>query len=488
MPRLVEIADLVSGELLNTDGHETILGVSYDSRRVREGDVFVAISGFKEDGAKYAQDAYSRGAIAVACEPRLSETLDRPAIVVMNPRAALATMAWELAGNPQHNLKLVGVTGTNGKTTVTAALSQLLGLCGRPTGVCGTLGMYFEDTILSSERTTAEAPELANALSVMQKKGAEYVTLEATSIGLALHRLDELKFDVGVFTNLSRDHLDFHGTWEEYRRAKLLLFDSNRLTGTAVINSDDPESIHFLNHTKQPSLTYGLDSVADFQATDINLNSSGTDFVLNTPEGRFEVSTSFIGRFNVYNTLSIIASAWVLGVSLAEAIEALPSVKPVRGRAEVINSMAPFTVIVDYAHSPDALEKILSTVRTLASGRLHCVIGAGGDRDKGKRPLMARAVEAWSDRIYLTSDNPRTEAPESILADMRSGITNASDLYLNIDRRKAIFHALNSTRSGDVLVVAGKGHETYQEVNGVKGPFDDAEVVRDWFRQHGYLK
>ncbi len=485
---LAELAHALGGELRNSVGTEQVTGVSYDSRNAKPGDVFIAISGHKDDGAKYVGDALSRGAIAIVCESGGLIHSSAPAIVVSNARAALATTAWTLAGNPQRDLKLIGVTGTNGKTTVTAALAQLLSLCGRPTGACGTLGMFFEDFRFESDRTTAEAPELASAFTKMKSHGATHVALEATSIGLVMHRLDELQFEIGIFTNLSRDHLDFHGTWEEYRRAKMMLFDSKRLLGSAILNADDPETIHFARHITQSQLTYGIDSKCNYQATDLKLHAAGTDFCLRTPDGEIRVNTPLIGRFNVYNSLAIIAGAHTLGITLAEIVHSLPKVKPVRGRAEVIRSNAPFTALVDYAHTPDALEKILSTVRDLAAGDLHCVIGAGGDRDRGKRPLMAQAAEQWSDRVYLTSDNPRTEKPEAILAEMRTGISNANKVLMNPDRKQAIHTALKSAQAGDVVVVAGKGHETYQEINGVKNPFDDAEVIRDWLRANGYLQ
>lgn len=485
---LTELALILGGELRNAKGSEVVSGVSYDSRKVKTSDVFIAISGYKEDGAKYVNDAIARGAIAIITEPNSSSHLSTPTIIVSNARAALARAAWNLAGNPQKELKLIGVTGTNGKTTVTAALAQLLGMCGRPTGVCGTLGMFFENYKFDSDRTTAEAPELAAAIGAMKSHGATHVALEATSIGLVMHRLDELQFDVGVFTNLSRDHLDFHGTWEEYRRAKMMLFESDRLTGTAVFNADDPETVHFVRHTTRPSVTFSIDAPSDFQATRIELRANGTEFQLLSSERCMHVHTPLIGRFNVHNTLAIIASAYALGVPLEEIVYNLRQIKPVRGRAEVIASSATFSVLVDYAHTPDAMEKILTTVKDLAKGELHCVIGAGGDRDRGKRPLMAQAAERWSDRVYLTSDNPRSEEPQAILDEMHVGISDKNKLYMNPDRRHAIHDALASAKDGDVVVVAGKGHETYQEINGVKHPFDDAEVVRDWLRSNGYLQ
>ncbi len=487
MLSLAKLASIVDGELCNTGGEEQVCGISYDSRKVKPGDVFVAISGQKDDGAKYADSALKLGAVAVILEKSVSQLSGAPLLIVSNSRATLAKAAWAIAEYPQKRLKLIGVTGTNGKTTVTTALAQLLTICGRPTGVCGTLGMSYDEYRFDSERTTAEAPDLAQAFQGMIEHGAEYVAMEATSIGLVMHRLDDLQFEVAVFTNLSRDHLDFHGSWEAYRRAKMMLFESARLIGCAVVNADDPESRDLISHTSAPILTYGIESRCDFRASDIELHADGTQFRVVCTDGEYVANTSLIGLFNVQNTLAMIATARALGLSMDEIIGALPKVLPVRGRAEVISSSAPFIVLVDYAHTPDALEKILSTVRNLAKGSLHCVIGAGGDRDKGKRPLMAQAAAKWSDRIFLTSDNPRMEDPQTILNDMMTGIAPSHHANANVDRRAAIYHALSSAGTGDVVVVAGKGHETYQEVHGVRYPFDDAEVIRDWLRAGGYL-
>lgn len=488
MLSLADLATVVDGELQNSTGTHQISDICYDSRKAKSGDIFVAISGHKDDGIKYVQDALRRGACGAIVESSIALDIVAPTILVSDTRVALAQAAWALAGNPQKKLKLIGVTGTNGKTTVTSALAQLLNRFGRSTGVCGTLGMNFDNFQFASDRTTAEAPELAAAFTQMLNHGATHVALEATSIGLALHRLDELQFEVAVFTNLSRDHLDFHGTWEDYRTAKLKLFESISQAGTAVINSDDPESSHFLSHTARPTLTYSIENVSNYRATDIELRANGTSFLMQCDDGDYQVQTSLIGRFNVYNTLAIIASAYAMGLTLEEVIRGVRNITPVRGRAEVIESSAPFAVLVDYAHTPDALEKILSTLRELTRGKLHCVIGAGGDRDRGKRPLMAKAAAQFSDFVYFTSDNPRSEEPQEILNDMRIGLADSSNLYMNVDRRSAIFEALDASKSGDVVVVAGKGHESYQEILGIKHAFDDAEVIRDWLRTNGFLK
>ncbi|MBK6767072.1 MAG: UDP-N-acetylmuramoyl-L-alanyl-D-glutamate--2,6-diaminopimelate ligase [bacterium] len=376
MLSLAELAREVDGKLFASNPALPVENVVYDSRKVRPGDAFVAISGLKDNGFRYVQSAIEHGAACIISETRSIGTSTSSEIVVTNARAALAKAAWALAGKPQQELCLIGVTGTNGKTTVTAALAQLLSRCGHPTGVCGTLGMLFDQLVFESDRTTAEAPELAQAFASMREAGCTHVALEATSIGLVMHRLDELVFDAAVFTNLSRDHLDFHGSWEAYRDAKLTLFNKDRLSGPAVVNADDPEHCHFVERANRRALTFAIDANADFRATNLALRSDGTAFDLATPDGQFQVDCSLIGRFNVHNVLAIVTTAYALGLPLATIAQNLPFLRPVRGRAEVVSSVAPFSVIVDYAHTPDALVKILSTMRSLVRGRLLCLIGA----------------------------------------------------------------------------------------------------------------
>lgn len=486
MLSLAELTQAVGGTLIGSNESAKVQNVVYDSRRVKPGDVFVAIPGFKDDGARFIQSALVNGAACVITESSTLALGSIPTIVVTSSRAALAKAAWLLAGSPQKQLKLIGVTGTNGKTTVTATLAQLLSLCDRPTGVCGTLGMFYDSLQFDSDRTTAEAPELAQAFVKMREAGCTHVAMEATSIGLVMHRLDELVYDVAVFTNLSRDHLDFHGSWEAYRDAKLMLFDRERLSGIAVINADDPEHKYFLRRAGGKVLTIGIETAADFKAENLQLCATGTKFTLSMSQGTFPVQTILVGRFNVHNLLAVIASAYALGLSIEEILSVVHQLQPVRGRAEVVPSKAPFAVLVDYAHTPDALIKILSTMRALTKNKLYCLIGAGGDRDKGKRPLMAQAAEQLSDVICLTSDNPRTEDPAQIVKDMEAGVVGSAKVRCVVDRREAIQQTLASASEGDVVVIAGKGHETYQEIHGVKYLFDDVDVAAEWLRAHGY--
>lgn len=485
---LRELAAEVGGRLIRSNGSEFVSGIAYDSRRVSKENIFAAISGFQVDGAKFISNALSNGATAILCEAPRHEGFDAPAIIVENARESLARAAWAIAGHPEQNLSLVAATGTNGKTTVATGLAELLSSLDTKCGVCGTLGMFFDNVHLESERTTAEAPELAEAFTQMAAHGCKSVALEATSIGLALHRMAGLSFDAVVFTNLTRDHLDFHGSWDAYREAKLALFKRPLNDGTAIINIDDPEANRFIEMCAGPVLTYGLAEHARFRASNLKLGPSGSTFTLHLDGGEFEVRTRLIGRFNIHNALAIIASAYALGHNAEHILDKFSLISPVRGRAEVVPSSAPFTVIVDYAHTPDALVKILSTMRTLTPAKLRCIIGAGGDRDRGKRPLMARAAQDNCDVLYLTSDNPRSEDPISILDDMRDGLTDDHSVRVNPDRRASIVAALEDCSDGDVLVIAGKGHETYQEIHGVKHAFDDREVALEWLRANGFSR
>ncbi len=486
MLSLAKLAETVGGELRNTNGSASVARVSYDSRCVKQGDVFVAIAGFKEDGAKYIKQALSNGAIGVIGESAALSGVSVPCIVVPSARAALAKSAWALQGSPERELTLIGVTGTNGKTTVSVALSQLLNLCGKRAGYSGTLGMFFGDVQFESERTTAEAPELAAAFRRMLDQGCTHIAMEATSIGIELQRISSLSFDVSVFTNLSRDHLDFHGSWEAYRDAKAKLFTPEMLQGTAVINIDDPAHAHFHRVVRGKILTYGVEESADYRAIDISLSANGSEFTLLHPNGRSQVRSRLVGQFNVMNMLAVISAAQALGLGIDDVLNAVQEISPVRGRAEVVRSSAPFTVVVDYAHTPDALDNILSTMKALTKGRLCALVGAGGNRDKGKRPLMARAAEKWCDVLYLTSDNPRTESPSAIVDDLMAGIQNLNKVRVVIDRRAAIFEAFSAAQQDDVIVIAGKGHEAYQEIMGEKLPFDDRAVAEQWLRANGY--
>jgi UDP-N-acetylmuramoyl-L-alanyl-D-glutamate--2,6-diaminopimelate ligase len=481
--RLSEIARDMHGAQMAGPADPEILSVEYDSRRVKPGSLFVAIPGLKTDGNIFVRDAEARGAAAVVLSHSLSEPSPLPAVYVPDARKALAEAAWAWYGHPERTLVSAAVTGTNGKTTTAALLNGVLQAAGQKTGLIGTLGVFFGNTEVESPRTTPESSDLAQHFAAMRDQGFSHVVMEATSIGIDLERVWGIPFTAAIFTNLTRDHLDYHGTAEAYRNAKLRLFRELPRTSTAVINADDPAARWFMEASSDKVLTYSLEREADFRAVDLRLARDSIAFRLRFPDGEKDVHAPLIGRFNAHNLLAVLAGAYALGVTMETATRALRTAKPVRGRVEVVPIQAPFTVIVDYAHTPDALEKILSTLRALKPARLITVIGAGGDRDKGKRPLMAEASARHSDLVILTSDNPRSENPEAILADMEAGLPRDAHHVHEADRREAIEIALREARAGDTVLVAGKGHETYQEIRGVRHPFDDREVVIETYRR-----
>lgn len=456
-----------------------ITSIECDSRQVQPGSLFVAIPGLRIDGSVYVREARDRGAAAVMSQHPLSDPSPLPLILVSNTRKALADAAWALHEHPERTLTCVGITGTNGKTTTAALLASVLELSGHRTGLIGTLGIFYGNKETESPRTTPESCDLAEHFANMHDQGYSHVVMEATSIGIDLERVRGIPFRVAIFTNLTRDHLDYHITEEAYRDAKLRLFRELPADSTAIINADDSSAPMFIEAARGKVLTYSLDHEADFRAKDMRLKRDSIAFRLHHPGGETNIQAPLIGRFNVYNVLAVLAGAYALNVPMESAVEALRSARPVRGRAEIVPLGAPYTVIVDYAHTPDALEKILTTLRALNPTRVITVIGAGGDRDHGKRPLMADVSARLSDLTILTSDNPRNEDPDFILQEMEAGLPRNAVYMREVDRRKAIGMALSEARNGDIVLVAGKGHENYQEIRGVKYSFDDRQVVME---------
>ena len=479
------LADVESARL-HGYGDPVITSVEYDSRRVTGGSLFVAMRGLQADGAQFIRDAVRRGAAAVAGESVPTEPLAVPFVEVPHARKALAELAWSFYDHPERKLTMTGITGTNGKTTIASILRDVLERAGHPTGLAGTLGVYYGDVVADTARTTPESVDLAAHFAVMLDQGFRHLVMEVTSIGLDLERTWRLPFRVTVFTNLTRDHLDYHGTEQAYREAKLRLFREQPETGYVVMNADDPQVSHFISAARGKVVTYAVDRPADYRATNVCLTRHAVTFDLSAAGTGIAIEAPLIGHFNVYNLLAVIASAHLLGVSLQTVQGVLREAQPARGRAEIVPSSAPFTVIVDYAHTPDALEKILSTLRSLDPRRILTVIGAGGDRDRGKRPLMAEVCFRLSDVLFLTSDNPRSEDPEAILDDMAAGLPQGGRYVRNADRRAAIECALSEAREGDVVLIAGKGHETYQEIRGTKRPFDDRRVALEWLERAGW--
>ncbi len=464
----------------------------YDSRRVTPGAWFFALAGRHEDGVRFAPTAMASGALAVVAE---RETGVRPEIRVRDARRALARAAVAFHGDPAMRLAVVGVTGTNGKTTLSWLLQAILETAGRKTGVVGTLGASLGARRERIGFTTPEAPELNALLASFLEQGASAAILEASSHGLALARVAEIAFDVTVFTNLSRDHLDFHGTMEEYLDAKLRLFDGRNGDGrkatVAVVHSGDAHAEVVLQAARrggQRPLTYGVRGAADVTAEEIVLSAQGSSFVVRDAGGRHPVTLQLPGEFNVENALGAWATAAALGVPPAARARGLGELSGVPGRLEAVRAGQPFAVYVDFAHTPDGLDRALRALRPLTPGRLHCLIGAGGDRDRGKRSEMGRVAAALADRVVFTSDNPRHEDPEEILRAVTSGAGAGTRAEVDsvLDRHAAIERVLSGARDGDTVLLAGKGHETMQIVGEVALPFDDREEARRALHRLGY--
>ncbi len=478
--RLGDLVKDVPAAVLHGDAGLEITTVTHDSRRSEEGSLFVAIRGLAEDGHDYIDAALKKGASAVVSEEQPRE--DVPWVRVRDAREALALLSAAVFGHPGRELELVGVTGTNGKTTTAYMIDSALRESGDTVGLIGTVEYRVGDRVAEAARTTPEAPVLQSYLRQMVDAGCRRAVLEVSSHSLALKRVHGLSFQVGVFTNLSRDHLDFHGDMDSYFAAKRILFDSLLQSGgRAVINVDDDRGAELARTTDHAVSSCSLSPGADFTAADVRLSLDGTRFQARTPAGVFEVQTSLLGRFNVLNALCAFGAGFALGLPPDAVQRGIASLKGVSGRIERVDVGQDFTVLVDYAHTDDALKNLLETVRELQPRRLITVFGCGGDRDRSKRPLMGAVAARVSDVVILTSDNPRSEPPEAIIDDVLRGIptAQADETQVIVDRREAIVRALEMGREGVVIVIAGKGHETHQVLRDRKVPFDDRQVVRE---------
>ncbi len=461
-----------------------ISGVHHDSRAVRPGDLFVCLVGEKFDGHRFAADALARGAAALCARPaRASDLPSAPTLIVPDTRRAMPEIAAAVYGDPSRSMKLVGVTGTNGKTTTTFLTASILRAAGLKAGTIGTLGAELMGEELPSERTTPEADQLQALFAEMLRRGAQAVAMEVSSHALAQYRTDGSAYDAAVFTNLTQDHLDYHGDMESYLQAKLRLFrEYPQISGkpfVAAVNLDDAYGAQVAEATRGRVLGYGVRERADVQGRDVQLTPGSVRFVADTPAGRVNARLNIGGAFQVYNALGAIAVAVGLGIAPAAIEQGLASLPAVPGRFESVPTGRDFHVVVDYAHTPDGLENLLSSARRLDPKRLLIVFGCGGDRDRTKRPIMGKIAGERADVVVVTSDNPRTEDPAAIIQDILHGLQGVpARIVIEPDRRSAIGIALSEARPGDIVLVAGKGHEDYQEVNGVKHHFDDREVVR----------
>ncbi|MCQ2420814.1 MAG: UDP-N-acetylmuramoyl-L-alanyl-D-glutamate--2,6-diaminopimelate ligase [Clostridia bacterium] len=459
-----------------------ITGISYDSRKTKPGELFAAITGYETDGHKYIPKAVENGAAVVLCEKKPES--DVPYVMVASTRAALAAVSACWFGYPAEKMTMIGVTGTNGKTSITYILKHLLETAsGAKVGLIGTIQNMIGDEILETERTTPESYELQKLFAQMQSAGCTHVIMEVSSHALYLHRADEIPFEVGIFTNLTEDHLDFHKSMEEYCKAKSMLFRKCR---TGVLNLDDPYEGRILRDATCKVLTYSAENNrADLVAKNIRLKSDRVEMEVVTGIEICRIELGIPGRFTVYNALAVVQTGLALGIALPDIASAMKTAKGVKGRVEVVPTPGkPYTVLIDYSHTPDSLENVLKTVRGFCKGRIIAVFGCGGDRDPFKRPIMGEIAGRLADLSVVTSDNPRTEDPNEIIRQITVGMKKSPHPYEVIENRvEAIGWAMKNAKQDDVIVLCGKGHETYQEINHVKHHLDEREVVASWLER-----
>ena len=457
-----------------------ISGIQSDSRKVEPGFLFVAVRGTVVDGHNYIKGAIEKGAVAVICEEIPQEATGQCTFIRVNDSAvALGKLISQWYDNPSEKLILVGVTGTNGKTTIATLLYNMFRKMGYKVGLISTVCNYIDAEAVPTEHTTPDPLTLHSLMARMVDAGCEYAFMEVSSHSIDQKRISGLSFNGGIFTNLTRDHLDYHKTVENYLKAKKKFFDELPASAFALTNLDDKSGMVMLQNTVAKKLTYSLRTLADFKGKILESHFDGTEMLINNRE----ISVQFVGRFNAYNLLAVYGAAVTLGKKPDDVLVILSTLHSVSGRFETIRSPKGFTAIVDYAHTPDALTNVLNGIHEVldGNGRVLTVVGCGGNRDKGKRPMMAREAVRLSDHVILTSDNPRFEEPETIIQDMAAGLSPA-DMEKTLcitDRRQAIKTAITLAQKGDVILVAGKGHEDYQEVKGVKHHFDDREVIRE---------
>ncbi len=460
---------------MNADPETEVDLPRYDSRQVCPGDVFVAIEGFEQDGNRFIPSALERG--AVCCITQTEPKDDIPYVLVSSARRALAVMAANRFDHPAKKLKMIGVTGTNGKTTVTYLMASVLEkVLGAKVGLIGTTGNRIGDMFLPSERTTPESSDLQELLARMADEGCEYVVMEVSSHALCLERVAEIPFKAGIFTNLTQDHLDFHVTMDNYLEAKSRLFS---ICETGIINADDERSQRLLSLAKCPCITYSPSGkAADIFALDHEMFSDSVSYTMNDGDSKTAVRVPIPGQFTVENSLAVLSCCKALGIDIAEAARAIESAKGVPGRMEVVPGSKGFTVLIDYAHTPDALENVLRAAKKIARGRVSVLFGCGGDRDRTKRPIMGELGVRMADYAYITSDNPRTEEPQAIIDDIVAGVKSPKERYCVIcDRREAIRTAILNAEENEILILAGKGHETYQIIGKEKTHLDEREEV-----------
>jgi len=488
---LRELHELVPGISLAGDQETQVLGITYDSRQVKAGDLFVALRGEKTDGALYLREAISRGAVALASDHPLAPDGMLPVLQVEDARRFLAEASRAIFGDPAAHLKLVAITGTNGKTTTSCLVDAIFRRAGLKSCLSGTLGMKIGDRPFPSAHTTPEASDLTAFLKHALDSSCTHGALEVSSHALVLKRVFGTRFTVGIFSNLTPEHLDFHGDMESYYQAKRLLFTpgGGNSLDASVVNIDDPYGQRLAAEAAGTVLSYGFNDKAELRALDSRTRIDGTDLRLATPRGELIFASHLVGLPNVYNMMAAAGAAFSLGIEPRFIREGIESLTGVAGRLEKVRNGRGYNVIVDYAHTPDALQKLLETVRHLTSGRLLTVFGCGGDRDRQKRPVMGAIAVRLSDYAIATSDNPRSEDPARILAEIEPGLAQGPAPYrLLPDRREAIRAALALARPGDVVIIAGKGHEDYQIIGSRVLPFDDRVIAQDLIQELQHLR
>lgn len=479
---LREMLSKTEYEILQGNIDIDIKGIKYDSRCIEEGDIFICIRGYNTDRHDLAKDAVNKGAKALLVEREIADIPEDIAVIkAENLRKEMSRLSAEFHGNPSEELNLIGITGTNGKTSVSVYVQNILMEIGKKTGIIGTIGCKLDRDDIECGKTTPttpESPQLQEIFREMVKRDAFAAAIEATSVALELHRVDFCDFDIGVFLNLTQDHLEHHGTMENYKNAKLLLFDKCR---KAIVNIDDPVSQEIIGIFKGEVITFGIEGKGDLCASNIVLKIDSVEFDIQYKSVKRRVKAYIPGRFTVSNLLAAIACCLELGIELDTVLEAVPKIKGVRGRLEAIRMKKGAVAIVDYAHSPDALKSLLESLKEYATKRIITVFGCGGDRDRTKRPIMGEIAGKLSDYAIITSDNPRSEEPNEIIKDVEAGMVEKGYSYETIANREcAIERAIEMSQDDDIVVVAGKGHETYQILAHETIHFDDMEIIKKY--------
>ncbi|WP_352418475.1 UDP-N-acetylmuramoyl-L-alanyl-D-glutamate--2,6-diaminopimelate ligase [Proteiniborus sp.] len=468
-------------DIINGKTDIDISGIAYDSRKIEKGNLFVAIEGFKVDGHDFINEAIKKGAKAIIVQKDVQYNSEVTLIKVKDTRQALAKVSSEFFDNPSNKFNLIGVTGTNGKTSITYIVESIFRASGKKTGVIGTIGSQVNGKHVETKNTTPESLELQQVFDQMLQSGVESCVMEVSSHSLELSRVAYCNFDVGIFTNITKDHLDYHKTFENYFNAKKKLFYmSNKYN---IINSDDEygkKLIEELSKLNTPLLTYGIECKADIYASELTFMATGVSFKLHTPKGSIDVNMNIPGIFTVYNGLAAASCAYVYDIALEDIKIGLEEIKGVKGRFEVVPNNKDFTIIIDFAHTADALEKVLCVIDQFAEGRKIAVFGAGGDRDISRRAPMGEVAGRHCDLCIVTSDNPRTEDPQKIIDDIINGVEKVNGNYIAIvDRKEAIEYAIKNSKPKDIILLAGKGHETYTIIGDKILPFDERDVVKE---------